>query len=498
MTPSPRRPGLALAPLLLVLLAAAGDARASPASPALALTPCRLQNTPRTASYAADCGTLVVAEKPGEAGGRTIGLFVARVPAISGRKAPDPLFLVAGGPGQATTNFYASLAPVFERIRRDRDIVLVDQRGTGRSHRLACDFDEESLMRADRATIAQAARACRVGLQKNADLRLYSTSVAVRDLERVRVALGYGRINLYGISYGTRVVQHYVRRNPGVVRAVILDGVVDPQRPIGPALATDAEAALERILRRCAEEPACHAQFGDPVADYRALRKALAAKPVTLRLADPGTGESYSLTFTDRHLAVVLRIASYSAEQAALLPLALHRAHALADWTALGSQYLLIEHALGDELAIGMHNSVVCTEDMPFVDTARIDRQALANTFIGAAQLDGLEAICSAWPRGWMDSDFRAPLKSSAAALLLSGSDDPVTPPAYAAQAATGFTDALHVILNGLGHGQLMAPCVNRVMADFIAAGTTRALDVACTRRVTPTPFFTTLAGPEP
>jgi pimeloyl-ACP methyl ester carboxylesterase len=145
-----------------------------------------------------------------------------------------------------------------------------------------------------------------------------------------------------------------------------------------------------------------------------------------------------------------------------------------------------------------MHNSVVCAEDMPYVDPVHVDRRVLAATYMGAAQLDGLQAVCEHWPRGVMDADLHAPLVSSTPALLLSGSDDPVTPPVYAAQAALGFRDRLHIVMAGLGHSQLAAPCLEHIMAVFIEAGTARGLDASCAKHVRPMPFFTSLAGPEP
>jgi pimeloyl-ACP methyl ester carboxylesterase len=140
----------------------------------------------------------------------------------------------------------------------------------------------------------------------------------------------------------------------------------------------------------------------------------------------------------------------------------------------------------------------MCAEDLPFVTSTRADAAAGAASYIGQALLDALEAVCAEWPRGVMDPDFRAPFLSPAPALLLSGTDDPVTPPAEAERAARSFPDHRHIVLEGQGHGQLTAACIDRVMAAFLDAGTARGLDTSCTNRVRPLPFFTSLAGPEP
>ena len=221
-------------------------------APGLALSACELEHPLRLSALPAECGVLSVAENPHDPSGRHIGLHVARVPAISRRKQADPLFVLAGGPGAAASAFYATVAGAFARIHRDRDIVLVDQRGTGRSNPLECAADQRLLVRTTDTEIAADTRRCLARLSTRADVAYYTSSVAVQDLERVRAALSVERINLYGTSYGTRVAQHYLRRFPQRVRAVILDGVVPAPVALGPATATDAEQALLGILARCA------------------------------------------------------------------------------------------------------------------------------------------------------------------------------------------------------------------------------------------------------
>jgi len=484
---------------LAALLAATPGAEAAGAAgaPPLTLSPCQIEHPLRLTVVPADCGTLSVPENPAEPLGRRIGLRVARVGAINRRKQADPLFVLAGGPGQAAGEFYASVAAAFARIHRDRDILLVDQRGTGGSNRLDCDEDEERLYRASDAEITAFTERCLAKLKARANVAYYTTSLAVADLEQVRAALGFAQLNLYGVSYGTRVAQHYLRRYPARVRTVILDGVVPPGLSVGPALATDAEQALQRILARCAHEPACAAAFGDPARDYETLRAALKEHAVPVTLTDPAGGQSQQLDFNEEHLATVLRLGGYSADYAALLPLLLHGAAARADYAPLAAQFLLLKRSF-ESLAAGMHNSVLCAEDVPRYAGALLDRAALADTFMGTSEVDALALICALWPRGPVDADLHAPLHSDVPALLLSGSDDPVTPPRYAREAARGFSRALEVVLAGFGHGQLTAPCMDRVLAEFLRRGTTAGLDTGCTRNARPMPFFTSVNGPPP
>jgi pimeloyl-ACP methyl ester carboxylesterase len=477
----------------------AGLAAAEVSPPSLALKPCRLEHPARMLAVTAECVTITVAENPDEPAGRKIDLFVARVPAISLNKKPDPLFLIAGGPGTSAVDMYTSSAGPFDRVRRDRDIILLDQRGTGRSHRLDCDYGEQNLYeRVDDLEVAESNRKCRDELSRKSDLRMYTTSIAVRDIDTVRQALGYERINLFGNSYGTRVAQHYARRFPKATRTLILDGVVNPEIVLGPAIAIDAESALERILKRCAGDPHCHKAFNDPSADYRALRTQLIAKPVKTMVSDVATGRPIDFDFTPRHLSAVLRFASYNDDQAALLPLSLHLATHEGNFTPLASQFRVFAHSLEAAFAYGMHNSVACSEDAPLIDSSKLDLAALNATHMGAEQVQQLIEACKDWPKGVVDEDLHATLKSDAAALLLSGADDPVTPPQYAMLAQRAFADSKHVIIAGHGHGQFGAPCVDRIIGNFVAAGSAKGLDSSCTEKLKPMPFFITLAGPAP
>ena len=296
-------------------------APAPAAAGTLALNPCQITHPLRLTVVAAECGVLEVAENPAAPGGRRIGLHVARVAAINRRKQADALFVLAGGPGQGAGDFYASVAPAFARIRRDRDIVLLDQRGTGASHALSCPGEEAQLYQASDAEVAAFAQRCLEGLRAQADPAFYTTSLAVADLERVRAALGYERIDLYGISYGTRVAQQYLRRFPTRVRALILDGVVPPQRALGPEVALDAESALRRILARCpARRPAARASAIRCATTRRCARRC-EAQAVTVTVPDPASAAGRQVEVDRDHLATVLRLGAYSADYAALLPL---------------------------------------------------------------------------------------------------------------------------------------------------------------------------------
>jgi pimeloyl-ACP methyl ester carboxylesterase len=483
-----------------VLGAAAANtpSAAAPAGSTLRFTPCRIEHPTGLAAFAAECARIRVPENPARPAGRQIELAITRVPAISRRKAPDPLFLIAGGPGMGSAAMYPSVAAAFARVGRDRDLVLVDQRGTGDSTPLRCDIDDEDMLEFDAAALDAETRRCLAALQQTHDVAQFTTSVAVGDLERVRAAMGYTALNLYGVSYGSRVAQHYLRRHPDRVRSVILDGVVPPGLALGPGIALDAEAALQAILGRCAADADCRSAFGDPADHYRRLRAELAASPRDVTLADPRTGQPRNLRFGPPQLAVSLRLSSYAASQAALLPYALHAAAVDRNFTPLGGLFLMSAEGVREAIAFGMHNSVVCAEDMPRIRDADLDRGRLAATYLGTDMIDALRSVCAVWPRGPVDADFNAPLSSDTPVLLLSGSADPVTPPANAEAAMRGLRNARHLVLPNEGHGQVGVYCIDRVFADFLREPAPAALDTRCLERRRTQPFFVGAGGPAP
>ncbi len=495
MSPHRAGPGIARA-ALCALLFVAQPALPTPApSPGeLVLHDCRLQSPTGTSSVAARCGRLAVAEDPAAPTGRSLLLAVAVVPALDRARALEPLFIVAGGPGQAASGFYAGYAPAFARVQRRHDLVLVDQRGTGDSGRLGCEMPSELELGAPSIARLQAlSSACRAALPGRP--QFYTTSVAVRDLEAVRTALGAPQLSLYGVSYGTRVVLHYVRRHGEHVRAVVLDGALPPDASPEPRLTDHAAQALALNFARCRADAACAAAFTDPAATFEALRRGLVARPQLLQLADPTSGERRSLPFDASALAGTVRLASYSTMTAALLPYLVDRA-AHGDYAPLAAQLLLFGAHLDTQLAYGMNLAVSCSEDLPQVAAA--DRVRAAASFLGVAPFEQLAALCSGWPAGLVDADLYAPLHAKMSALVLSGELDPVTPPAFGARAAAAFADRRHIVVPGQAHGQLAVGCAPRLIAAFLEAGTTRGLDSRCLEQAAPPPFVIDLAGPAP
>ncbi len=477
-------------PSLPPLVAAIGLAAA--AVPALAQPEwaegerCRLATDAVPAAYA-QCATLAVPLDPAAPDGPTIGVFVARIPALSAEPRPDPLLLIAGGPGQSTVDFYLQQRGAFEPARRDRDIVLVDQRGTGRSAEgFRCTVPQDlSLDTAGAETLNRVIDGCAAELTH--DPRFYTTSVAVRDLERVREALGLETWNVYGVSYGTRVAQHYLRRYPGRVRAVVLDGVVPPPLALGPDVAREAQRALEQIFARCGGDALCGERFA-------ALPQLFAE--VLARLEAGASEETDPPPISALELRTLVRFMSYSAATVSLLPVLISEAHA-GNYAPLAGQARTLLRELPESLSFPMSNSVTCTEDVPFVEAGATG--GLEATYLGTAILDALRLICARWPTGAIDDDFKAPVGSATPALLLSGEFDPITPPAYAERViAEGLSNSVHLVGRGQGHGLVGVGCVPRILRSFLEGPAPAELDASCLDREPPTPFFLTLLGPAP
>lgn len=483
-----RRLTAPLATLVAALVALFATAPAGAGT--LSLADCRLAGP--AGSVAARCGWLEVPEDYAAPAGARIRLKVAVVPALGVRG--EPLYILAGGPGQAATTFYTAVAPAFAPLARTHDLVLVDQRGTGASARLDCDFPADLATRTPApAELERLSAACAAALGDR--VRHYTTSVAVRDLESVREALGHSVISLYGASYGTRVAQHYARHHAARVRALVLDGVVPTDAILGPDIAPSAQRALALTFARCAAAPGCASAFPDPAADDRTVRAALAQRTVALTLSHPSTAAPVAVSFGPQQYASTLRLLSYSATTSALLPLLVHRA-AAGDYRPLAAQFVLYSARLDEEIAYGMHNAVTCTEDAPYYRPA--DRVASEGTYLGTVEFDALVAMCHAWPAGDRDADLAAPLTSTVPALLLSGEADPVTPPAYGERAARSFANAKHLVLRGQGHGQLGTGCVPDLMRRFLDTHDAVSLDARCTEHAAPPPFFIDEAGPAP
>ena len=438
----------------------------------VALSPCRL---PKLAQ-AAQCGHVDVPEHRGDPASRRIGIFVAVLTANTLSPKPDPLFVLAGGPGQAASSL-GPFAQLLTGVRRTRDIVLVDQRGTGRSAPLDCpafapdehaEFDTDPL---PKATLCAAQLA-----ERGIDAAQYTTSAFVADLDDVRAALGYAKLNLWGGSYGTRVAQEYLRRHPDRVRSLVLDGVAPPSLRIAFDVWPTRDGALDRVIAACKASVPCAKAHPDVDDAFAQLRRELAAgREVTVR--DPRTGEDRVLRVDFDTLLAALQPLTYLPEAASLVPelLALARR---GEYGPLFAASLSVIGDLPSEFSPALFYSVTCAEDAPRISAAERARR------VGDARIQALAArsiaVCEHWPRGIYPPDFAAPVDSDVPALLLSGGLDPVTPPAYAASVAKHLSRSREIVAPGFGHIVSGQACAPRLISAFVDAAGFAELPQRC------------------
>lgn len=454
------------------------------------LRPCTSDEAPADAL----CGTVTVYEDRHAASGRRIDLWVVVLPAIGSAPEPDPLFFLAGGPGQGAAQLVPEVHTAFRRVQRTRDIVLVDQRGTGRSNPLDCRPTAGTLRELTEGIDAALARlrTCLAGY--DADVRLYTTDLAMDDLDEVRAYLGYERVNLYGGSYGTRAALVYARRHGAHVRAMVLDGVAPTDMRIPLFTARDAQRALDRALAACAADAGCRRAFPDLSTRVRALLNRLDASPRTVRLTHPRTGVAEEVTVDGRIVANILFSSLYSPLTASIVPALVARAEA-DDFQGLFA--LALAGDTGEHVSLGMQLSVLCSEDASRLALDEGPRPGTGTVF-GAHLMDGQIAACAIWPTATLPAEYYAPVVSDVPTLVLSGDVDPVTPPSWGDEVVRHLGRARHLVVPATGHGVVATPCGNRLVTDFIERPSFAHLRTGCLQAVRRPPFFLTPAGPDP
>ena len=454
------------------------------------LTPCRIAGV----EHGALCGSLRRALNPAEPGGTAIEVHFAVLPALARNRKPDPVFFFAGGPGQSALELAGSVSRLLARLGNRRDLVLIDQRGTGQSAPLRCDESPPNTPLSegvDPARQMQRYRQCLQQLQAlpHGDLRHYTTWVAMQDVDAVRQALGAERINLVGGSYGTRAVLEYLRQFPQASRRAVIDGVAPPDMVLPASFSADSQAALERVFAACEGEAACAARFPTLRADWKAL---LSSLPREFAVAHPLTGVTERLTVSRDALLSLVRAPLYVPALASALPAALHEAAQgrLEPLAALATAMGGGGGRRSGQLYEGMHFSVVCSEDLP-----RLGQNTEApGVDFGRGFAQQYARVCSGWPQGPVPAAFYDLPLARHATLVLSGGADPATPPRHGLRVAQALgAMARHQAVAQAGHGVMSLPCMRDVVYRFIDADTDAEalqVDTTCADRVPRPPAF--------
>jgi pimeloyl-ACP methyl ester carboxylesterase len=434
----------------------------------------------------ARCGVYEVFENRSAKSGRKIPLQVVVLPATGPERLTDPLLYFAGGPGGPSLEEGVWFTKPMPELRKNRDILLIDSRGTGQSAALTCDELQgtgslqgflEEFMPADKV------RACRDRLQKTADLTQYSSDSAVDDFEEIRTALGYGKVNIIGTSYGTRTVQAYMRRHPGSVRTAVMSAVVPVDEATPLVTARYSQQALDGLITECEGDPACNRAFPKLREEVATVLRRVGKEPVRLQVPSTETGQPIDFTLSKNGFGQVLRRMLYYNRWISLTPLYLHRA-ANGDWQPLAEFAQVISQAQG---AVGGYFlSVTCSEDLAFVREEEIPA-AVAGTFLGDLRVRKQLAACKGWPAPKLGPGFRVPVASDIPTLLLSGGADPVTPPSSGDRVARTLKRSRHVVVPDGGHGldgMKGGECISQMISAFVAAGSTESLDTYCVTRM--------------
>lgn len=448
------------------------------------LSPCEIEGVPGPAR----CGTHSVWENRETKQGKKIELSIIVLSALESPAKPDPVFFLAGGPGDAPSFGVRFFARAFAKVRQTRDLVFVDPRGTGRSTPLNCPElvkpDSSGVLDADLLSLS-AVKACQERLAKDFDLRQYTTEIAVDDLDEVRQTLGYKQINVYGTSYGTRVAQVYMRRHPSSLRTVAMKGIVPPSVASPSTHATASEHAWQQLLKRCREDEACSRNYPTLAEDLKTILTRLNDAPA-LPLPQRANGPT-KIKVSPELFAESFRFLLYSPEGAAQAPKQF-RQWVVTNGSGIAETVLQTRELFGARLSAGFFLSVTCAEDVPYLPK---NATALAmKTFAGDYRLKQQVAACSVWPRGKVSKEHRSPTRSAIPTLVLSGEFDPVTPVQGGEEVLRGLSQGLHVVLRNNGHSIGNAEqCVNSMIGALIEKGSIAGLDSSCAATVAPVPF---------
>jgi len=454
-------------------------------APAVALRPCAW-STPQNIAL---CGEHQVWEDRAAAAGRKITLRIVVFPARSDLRQRDPLYFLEGGPSVAAADKAKDFpADALPRLRATRDLVFVNQRGTGEGSSLACDLTGG--LAGDRPFTGdlfpeKTIKNC--AAKWNADARFYTTALAAQDMEEVRVALGYPQLNLSAISYGTVLAQEYARRYPQRVRTMTLDGVAELDMLFPLSFPRSAQLALDGFFADCAADAACNKAYPHLPQQFAEVLAKLAKRPANVNYVAEPASKPQRLRVSRELFTTTMRSMLYSTESQKRIP-------QLIDQASRGQFNDFLREAIPIRRfhfdGLGMYLALVCNEDVAFTTPQQAAEMA-ASTFLGTYWYDQIAAACRHIPRGAIPEDFHAPLKSAVPTLLLSGGSDPTTPAAGAERVAQNLSNSLHVVIPNRGHifRDEDYSCADRVQEDFIFAGTPKDLDTRCLQQIRRPPF---------
>lgn len=424
---------------------------------------------------------------------RNLKLAVVKLPAIRPNPNPDPLFFLAGGPGQSAIATINAVEGSLNSIQKERDIIFVDQRGTGGSNALACDFPtiNPATISSDLSTeeYLDAFKKCSDGWE--IDAKYFTTTFAAYDLEAVRKEMGLSMINLYGVSYGTRLAQVYMRLFPENIRSVILDGVVPMNEPVGQHAAGDAQRVFDLLDQECRKEVACLAVTPSMKSDLNKLVRRL-EETETVLAYNPSTGLQTSYQLTPELVINSIRLALYTPLLQRMLPYTIHEA-SLGHFEPIIAQTIHPSMKLNEVIEEGLYHAIHCSEDFPRISSANTKTESIMQRYVSTEA----EKVCPLINVTPPKPDFFEPVRSDVPTLLLSGFRDPITPPKNGDSVSAGLTRKQHIVAVQAAHHVGTMPCAKKVLADFINKPN-ETTDGSCLEEATNPPWILTTAGGAP
>jgi pimeloyl-ACP methyl ester carboxylesterase len=446
----------------------------------LALQSCSVPGVPRSAR----CGAIEVPENPDKPGLRKIKIHFVVIPAASGHALSDPIVPLMGGPGEAAIEagqvFVEQLGPMLN----DRDLLLVDQRGTGESGALRCHLYSADNPAENLQNLFPLARveSCAKDLATHADVTQYSFRQFVDDLEKIRRLLGYGPLNLFAGSYGTRAAQVFARAYPSSVRTIFLGSVVPIDVALPLPFAKAGQSMMERTFAACEADPSCHSAFPHLRDEFSQIMERLASGRVVV----PIPGHAGTVALSRGRVAEWFRSLLYRPSSAARLPWLIDRA-SKGDWTPIVNGILEDTRDADNDLSFGLFLSITCSEDVPFIHEDEVAADT-ANTFLGDWRVRQQQAACKAWPHSVAPTSYRQPIHTQIPTMFVSGDSDGGTPLWFTEHAAPGFQNRVEIIMSNRGHTE-WAPCVETLYQRFLNQGSVQGLDASACSHLSRPPF---------
>ena len=449
------------------------------------LSPCNSANLTKDAL----CGTYEVYEDRVHKSGRKISLNMTILPALATKPQSDAVFYLSGGPGAGSAVTVQNGGDFVTKFRRERDVVFIDQRGTGKSNPLQCElYGDKNDMRGyfGEGITKEKIAACRAQLEKIANLEQYTSDNSIDDFDEVRAALGYDKINLLGGSYGSTAALVFMRRHPNQIRSAIIEGVAPTNYKVPLPFAKGVQQAMNRLIADCAADKECGKSFPKFREEFESILAKLEKEPATFQAINPYTRQSQQVTLTRDTFVDHIRVMLYAPEYSRYLPFLIHQVNQ-GNFLLFASISFQIFKSVDDQIARGLQLCIACSEDTPFITEEEIKRET-AGSFYGDHKVRAWIESCKQWTKGKADASFLEPVKSPIPTLILSGAIDPVTPPQKAEEVARNLPNSRHIVINNAGHA-FNSECLDTLRAEFIAKGSAKKLDAACVETIQRPPF---------